>query len=197
MSSDNLLASFKQRITDDKLLQTTFYKVSFQNVPVLSNFNGASNQEIMSDSFDLYCQATDLPGKTLSVLEVKKRGFTLRLPNVVEYSGDWKTTILLNLSLSGYRSLLAWQAVYSDLKKGLGGERGMTTAQAIVTILDNNFNETTTNLNNKLVIYGIFPKEVPTISMKHDASETITVDATFAYSYTNDFGTDDPLASGK
>ena len=189
--SNNVLAKFKNKITADKLLQTTFFRLNFVGtIPVGTGFDKLNIEE-----FDLYCQGTDLPGKTLTNLEIKKRGFTLRLPNVIEYSGEWKTSVLLNMSLSGYKALLGWQNAYSDLRSGLGGMRGATGVNAEVIMLNERFEEAG-GAAGKLIIYDIFPKEVPAISMKHDTSESITVDVTFNYSYTNDFSADgaDPLS---
>lgn len=186
------LSQFKQAITKDKLLQTTYYKVEFQNVPTFENSKelfGSSGSN--AKSFDIYCQATDLPGKKLSVLEVKKHGFTLRMPNVIEYDGTWKTTVLVNLQLEHYRGLLYWQNHYSSLKNDMGGARGFSDATATVTILDNNFQEKA--VGKKIKIYGIFPSEVPALSMKQDSSDYLNADCTFTYSYCDDYLATDPL----
>lgn len=182
------LSKFKEKITQDKLLQTTYYKVSFTGVPVgVADIDGNG-----ADAFDIYCQATDLPGKKLDVLEVKKRGFTLRMPGNVSYEGTWKVSVLVNLNLTHYKKLLKWQSFYSDVAKGMGGARGFSPANGVITLLDNNFNEN--SQAGKLVIYGIFPSEVPALSMKQDVSEYITSDVTFTYSYTSDYNGFDPMA---
>lgn len=185
------LSRFKQAITSDKLLQTTYYKVEFQNVPKYNGTMMLFGSDSGEKSFDLYCQAADLPGKKLTVLEVKKHAFTLRMPNVVEYDGTWKTTVLVNLQLDHYRELLKWQNWYSALNNDVGGERGFCDATATVSILDNNFQ--TKGVGKKLKIYGIFPSEVPALSMKQDSSDYLNADVTFTYSYCDDYSGSDPL----
>lgn len=183
------LSKFKEKITQDKLLQTTYYKVSFTGVPPsVTDIDGNG-----ADAFDIYCQATDLPGRKLDVLEVKKRGFTLRMPGNVSYDGTWKVTVLANLNLTHYKKLLKWQTHYSDIAKGMGGERGFSPANGVITLLDHNFNEN--SAAGKLIIYGIFPSDVPAISMKQDINEYVTSDVTFTYSYTSEYGVaHDPMA---
>lgn len=183
------LSKFKEKITKDKLLQTTYYKVSFTGVPPsVTDIDGNG-----ADAFDIYCQATDLPGRKLDVLEVKKRGFTLRMPGNVSYDGTWKVTVLANLNLTHYKKLLKWQTHYSDIAKGMGGERGFSPANGVITLLDHNFNEN--SAAGKLIIYGIFPSDVPAISMKQDNNEYVTSDVTFTYSYTSEYGVaHDPMA---
>lgn len=185
------LAQFKQKITSDKLLQTTYYRVSFSQLPPnvtdLDKPNGG-------DSFDIYCQSAGLPGKTLENIELKKRGFTLNMPNIVKFSGDWSVKVLTNLNLKHYKLLMQWQNYYSDLRAGTGGNRGFPSAQAVVTLLDNNFNENTKA--GKMVIFGIYPTEVPELQMDQEKSEYLTADVKFKYSYTSELvvGNGDPLA---
>ena len=182
------LSRFKEKITKDKLLQTTYYKVSFTGLPsAVADLDGNG-----SDAFDIYCQATDLPGKKLSVLTVNKRGFKLNMPGNVEYDGTWKVDVLVNMNLTHYKKLLKWQSIYSDIAKGMGGDRGFPSTNGVVTLLDHNFNENTAA--GKLIIYGIFPAEVPNISMKQDTNEYITSSVTFQYSYTSDYNNFDPMA---
>jgi len=182
----NSVAQFKQKITSEKLLQSTYYKVTFNDV------KGAKDNNFELEEFDLFCQGTDLPGKKLGTLEVKRHGFTLRMPGNMEYDGSWKTTVLMDLSLKGYKNLLKWVAYYSSFSNDVGGERGFPSTTATITLLNNNYEETP-GAAGKITIYGIFPTEVPALAMKQDASEYLNVDVTFAYSYTDDFSEKDPV----
>lgn len=174
------VAIFRDKISEKKLLQSTYYKVSFTQLP-----GGVGKDDDFFDTdFDIFCQGTDIPGKKLTTLEVKRHGFTLRMPGNMEYDGSWKTTVLMDLSLQGYQKLLEWVNVYSNWDKEIGGDRGFPSGTAEIKILDNTYNET----SQAITVYGIFPTEVPALSMKQDASEYLNVDVTFAYSYTNDFG---------
>lgn len=183
-TSKNSVARFKQKITSDKLLQSTYYKVTFNDV------KGGDGDDLGLGEFDLFCQGTDLPGKKLGTLEVKRHGFTLRMPGNMEYDGSWKTTVLMDLSLKGYKNLLKWVAYYSTFENDVGGERGFPSTTATITLLNNLYQESNAG---KMTIYGIFPTEVPALAMKQDASEYLNVDVTFAYSYTDDFGGNDPV----
>lgn len=180
------VAQFKQKITDKKLLQSTYYRVVFDSV------KGSEDNNFGLETFDLYCQGTDIPGKKLTTLEVKRHGFTLRMPGNMEYDGSWKTTVLMDLSLVGYKNLLKWVAYYSSFANDVGGERGFPTTTATITLLDNDYKDSKAG---KITVYGIFPTEVPALAMKQDASEYLNVDVTFAYSYTNDFVDGDPLTT--
>lgn len=186
--AENSVARFKEKITKSKLLQSTYYKVVFDGVV------GSKDNNFELGEFDLYCQGTDIPGKKLSTLEVKRHGFTLRMPGNMEYDGSWKTTVLMDLSLTGYKNLLKWVAYYSSFANDVGGERGFPSTTATITLLNNNYLEASGA--GKIKIYGIFPTEVPALAMKQDASEYLNVDVTFAYSYTDDFSETDPVATG-
>lgn len=183
--ANNSVARFKNKITSEKLLQSTYYKVTFDQVV------GGVDKNFGLEEFDLFCQGTDLPGKKLGTLEVKRHGFTLRMPGNMEYDGSWKTTVLMDLSLKGYKNLLKWVAYYSAFENDVGGERGFPSTTATITLLNNLYQEKSSA--GKMTIYGIFPTEVPALAMKQDASEYLNVDVTFAYSYTDDFGEKDPV----
>lgn len=189
--SSQTLSIFKTALSKKKALQEDFYKVSFISVPAGVDFGPDPNQE---DSFDIWCQGTDLPGRKLSFLEIKKHNFTLRMPNRIEYDGTWKTTVLLDMSLSGYKKLLKWQENYSNLKQDVGGKRGFPVGIAKIQILNNLFDAT----GPEMSIYGIFPSDVPVIPFKQDSSNAVTVDVTFTYSYCTDstMNGSDPLGGG-
>lgn len=176
------VATFRDQISSQKLLQSTYYKVSFTKLP-----GGiGSDTSFFNTDFDIFCQGTDIPGKKLGVIEVKRHGFTLRMPGNMEYDGTWKTTVLMDLSLKGYKKLLEWVNVYSNWDTEIGGDRGFPSGTATIQTLDNNYKPTTDQ--PVITIYGIFPTDVPALAMKQDASDYLNVDVTFAYSYTDDFG---------
>lgn len=183
------LATFKQQITTKKLLQEDYFKVHFGNLPT-----GIDENLNLAGGFDIWCQGTDLPGRSLSVLEVKKHNFTLRMPDRITYDGTWTVSVILDLSLTGYKALLKWQRYYSDFKTDMGGERGLPGATGTITLLDNNFNSNEEAKNpaappaGTFKIYGIFPSQVPSISMKQDSSNYLTPQVTFTYSWCDDFG---------
>lgn len=172
------LAKFKQEITTNKLLQEDYFKVHFENLPI-------DNDLDLPSEFDIWCQGADLPGRSLSVLEVKKHNFTLRMPDRITYDGTWNVSVILDLSLTGYKALLAWQRYYSNFETDMGGERGLPSATATITLLDNNFK--TSENAGQFKIYGIFPSQVPNISMKQDSSNYLTPQVTFTYSWCDDF----------
>lgn len=185
------LSVFKTALSAKKALQEDFYRVSFVSVPTGVGFGPDTDPK---DSFDIWCQGTDLPGRKLSVLEIKKHNFSLRMPDRMEYDGSWKTTVLLDMSLSGYQKLMKWQENYSNFGNDVGGNRGFPVGTAEVQVLDNLFQPN----GPKMRIYGIFPSEVPAISFKQDSSNVLTVDVTFTYSYCTDSNMDagDPLGGG-
>lgn len=187
MSTSTTLAKFKQEITTNKLLQEDYFKVSFQNLPKSTTTTKISIDEHLElpSGFDIWCQGADLPGRSLSVLEVKKHNFTLRMPDRITYDGTWTVSIILDLSLKGYKNLLKWQRYYSNFENDMGGERGLPGATATITLLDNNFKELS---GGAFKIYGIFPSQVPSISMKQDSSNYLTPQVTFTYSWCDDFG---------
>lgn len=178
------LAKFKQEITGKKLLQEDYFKIHFEGVPEEDNNLGFKE----APEFDIWCQGTDLPGRSLSVLEVKKHNFTLRMPDRITYDGTWTVSVILDLSLTGYKALLKWQRFYSSLKKDMGGARGFPEATGTVTFLNNNFEVETGKSAGDFKIYGIFPSQVPSISMKQDSSNYLTPQVTFTYSWCDDFG---------
>ncbi len=189
MGTTGTLSVFKSALSKKKALQTDFYKVTFTTIPQDVKFDNSGEE-----SFDIWCQGTDLPGRTLTTLEIKKHGFKLNMPNRIEYDGKWKTTILLDLSLDGYKKLMKWQEIYSSLGKDMGGARGFPSGVAKIQVLDNLFEET----NIAMSVYGIFPTSIPAIQFKQESSETITVDVEFGYSYCSDhtMGSSDPLGGG-
>lgn len=177
------LAKFKQEITSKKLLQEDYFKVHFDGVPgnVTNNLNLGLD---MDGGFDIWCQGTDLPGRSLSVLEVKKHNFTLRMPDRITYDGTWTVSVILDLSLKGYKALLEWQRYYSSFYYDMGGERGLPETKGIITLLDNKFEKSDAG---EFKIYGIFPSQVPSISLKQDSSNYLTPQVTFTYSWCDDF----------
>lgn len=182
------LATFKQQITSRKLLQEDYFKVHFDGVPsvITNNLNLPAE-----GGFDIWCQGTDLPGRSLSVLEVKKHNFTLRMPDRITYDGTWTVSVILDLSLTGYKALLEWQRYYSNFKDDMGGKRGLPQTKGIITLLDNNFKEDGEDgikPAGKFTVYGIFPSQVPSISMRQDSSNYLTPQVTFTYSWCDDFG---------
>lgn len=178
------VAKFKTALTSRKGLQEDFYKVSFENCPI--------NALTGTDEFDLWCQAATIPGRQLSVLEIKKHNFTIRMPDRMTYDGKWSVTVLLDLNLTTYKWLLKWQEYYSNFKNDIGGERGFPTGTAIVTTLDNKFEENTQVKPFK--IFGIFPSNVPNVEFKQDSSGYLNPQVEFTYSYcSNGDSINDPL----
>lgn len=193
MGSSKTLSVFKSALTAKKVLQTDFYKVSFTTVP--SGVGLGKDEKSEDESFDIWCQGTDLPGRTMTVLEIKKHGFKFNMPNRIEYDGKWKTSVLLDMSLDGYKKLLKWQEVYSNFGDDIGGERGFPTGVAQIQLLDNKFEPN----GPAISIYGVFPTSVPAVSFKQDSSEAITVDVEFGYSYCSELGNAgvDPILASK
>lgn len=188
--SKNTLKEFRATLLENqktKLLQKHFYRVTFDNVGSIIDTDDFAGDE----EFDLYCQATSLPNKSMEALEVKKHGFTFRFPSgVINYDGSWSTTILLDVSMEGYKKLLNWFNHYSNLKNGGAGERGFPTATASVHILDNQLQDIDDAI---MTIYGIFPTSVPSVELSQEDPEHATIDVEFAYSYTDDMAKDNPL----
>lgn len=189
--SQETLQKFRATLLESsttKLLQKHFYRVTFDNIKSdkVDTTDFAGGKE-----FDLYCQATSLPNKSMEALEVKKHGFTFRFPSgVINYDGTWSTTILLDVSMEGYKQLLKWFNYYSNLRDGGAGERGFPTAEAKVHILNNQLEDIDDAI---MTIYGIFPTSVPSVELSQEDPEHATIDVEFAYSYTNDMDGGNPL----
>lgn len=204
------LSAFKTKVSSEKIAQQHYYKVSFTNLnnPQASSGNGYNdtidgagynklNSEITDfmndDNFDIWVQATKLPGATITELELKKHNFTFRMPDHLEFDGSWTCDILMDLSWKNYQRLLKWQTAYYDLAKSGGGLRGFPTAVAIVQMLDNKFEDK--NMP-QMKIYGIYPKVVPAIDLSQEASEYIKPSVEFGFSYTDLMSGVDPLTEG-
>jgi hypothetical protein len=193
------LSSFKSVVAGNKLLQQTYYRVKFEGLSSIGNDIGASYtfdkntfDQAYGDStkWDLYVQATKMPGKTLTELELKRHAITFRMPNVVEWDGTWNCTVLLDLSMNMYKTLLAWQSWYSDIRnKDGGGNRGFPNVSATIEILDNNYN----TVKGTMRLYGVYPKNVPALEFSQETSEYIKPDVEFGYSYADDMIANDPI----
>lgn len=209
------LSAFKTKVSSEKIAQQHYYRVSFSklgegqansgkgynatidgagynqfnNDLKISDFQSNSTTD---DNFDIWVQATKLPGATITELELKKHNFTFRMPDHLEFDGSWTCDILMDLSWKNYQRLLKWQTAYYDLAKSGGGLRGFPTAVATVYMLDNKFDDT----NIKMQIYGIYPKVVPAIDLSQEASEYIKPSVEFGFSYTDLMTGKDPLTEG-
>lgn len=195
------LAKFKSLVTDEKLLQQTYYKVTFNGIPNLGNDVAAANggkggkSLLESENWDLYVQATKMPGKTLTELELKRHAITFRMPNVVEWDGTWNCTVLLDLSMNMYKTLLAWQSVYSNLRvHDGGGARGFPPVTATIQILDNTYNPKS---GVKMTLYGVYPKNVPALEFNQETNEYVKPDIEFGYSYADDMIDSNPVGDDK
>lgn len=194
----NRLGQFVEKISTDKLLQQTYFKVefNFSGAPAwLSKLTSSVND---SNSFDIYVQGTTLPGKRISTLELKKHNITIRMPGNVEYDGTWTCELLIDNKLINYRALLAWQNYYSSVARSGGGERGFPVATAKIYILDSYYN---TVDKGKLVqtLYGVYPTNVPELTFSQEGNEYIKPSIEFAYSWSDDVGllSQTPGKSGK
>lgn len=204
------LSAFKTKVSSEKIAQQHYYKVSFTNLndpQALSGngyndkIDGAGYDKLKSeitdfmndDNFDIWVQATKLPGATITELELKKHNFTFRMPDHLEFDGSWTCDILMDLSWKNYQRLLKWQTAYYDLAKSGGGLRGFPTAVAMVQMLDNKFESK--NMP-QMKIYGIYPKVVPAIDLSQEASEYIKPSVEFGFSYTDLMSGVDPLTEG-
>lgn len=204
------LSAFKTKVSSEKIAQQHYYKVSFTNLnePQASSGNGYNDKidgagydklkseitDFMNDdNFDIWVQATKLPGATITELELKKHNFTFRMPDHLEFDGSWTCDILMDLSWKNYQRLLKWQTAYYDLAKSGGGLRGFPTAVAMVQMLDNKFESK--NMP-QMKIYGIYPKVVPAIDLSQEASEYIKPSVEFGFSYTDLMSGVDPLTEG-
>lgn len=184
------LSTFKDLVTAKPLLQQTYYKVSFDNLSFIGT-DGIPSSNVLGQYWDIYVQSSKMPGKTLTELELKRHAITFRMPNVVEWDGSWNCTVLLDLSMTGYKQLLRWQSWYSDIhnEHDGGGARGFPKVTAKVEIL-NNYYEPTGHI---MTLYGIYPKVVPALEFNQETSEYIKPDIEFGYSYADDMLKINPL----
>lgn len=204
------LSTFKTKVSSEKIAQQHYYRVSFSNLGTrqvtgdtgyndtidsagYKQFNDLKISDFESgDNFDIWVQATKLPGATITELELKKHNFTFRMPDHLEFDGSWTCDILMDLSWKNYQRLLKWQTAYYDLAKSGGGLRGFPTATATVHMLNNKFVDT----DIKMQIFGIYPKVVPAIDLSQEASEYIKPSVEFGFSYTDLMTGKDPLTEG-
>lgn len=209
------LSAFKTKVSSEKIAQQHYYRVSFSKLGEsqaasgkgyndtidsagYNQFNDISIKDFEStketdDNFDIWVQATKLPGATITELELKKHNFTFRMPDHLEFDGSWTCDILMDLSWKNYQRLLKWQTSYYDLAKSGGGLRGFPTAIATVQMLNNKFESE--NMP-QMKIYGIYPKVVPAIDLSQEASEYIKPSVEFGFSYTDLMTGKDPLTEG-
>ena len=208
------LGTFKTAVSALKLAQQHFYKVSIKGLdtahPATAGLGGKLDERSMSNTndskpsslttttnggtsynFDIWVQATKLPGATLTELELKKHNFTFRMPDHLEFDGSWSCDVLMDLSYNNYKKLLNWQSAYYNLKKDGGGLRGFPTAIATVSLLSNDFVTELTHMN----IYGLYPKVVPAIDLSQEASEYVKPTIEFGYSYTDFMTGNDPVSN--
>lgn len=209
------LGTFKTAVSKLKLAQQHFYKVSIQGLggkgsehPNSPGLGGSLDERSMNNSedfkpsklttttnggdsydFDIWVQATKLPGATLTELELKKHNFTFRMPDHLEFDGSWTCDVLMDLSYSNYKKLLNWQSAYYNIQKDGAGLRGFPVATAKVSLLSNDFSNEIAYMN----IYGLYPKVVPAIDLSQEASEYIKPTIEFGYSYTDLMMGNDPL----
>lgn len=205
------LGKFKDKVSSEKIAQQHYYRVSFTNLGDSQSKGGntqgynatldeagykkiSQNINVLQsdDQFDIWVQATKLPGATITELELKKHNFTFRMPDHLEFDGSWTCDILMDLSWQNYKRLLKWQTAYYDLAKNGGGLRGFPKATAVVQMLDNSFADIA---NAKMQIFGIYPKVVPAIDLSQEASEYIKPSVEFGFSYTDLMTGSDPLNS--
>lgn len=181
------LSSFKTLVTDKPLLQQTYYRVSFEG---LNNIHVGVGDPVDGGKWDLYVQSSKMPGKNLTELELKRHAITFRMPNVVEWDGAWNCTVLLDLSMDMYSTLLRWQREYSDVFQfDAGGERGFPKVNAYIEILDNKYNGTGKGMR----LYGIYPRNIPALEFNQETSEYIKPDVEFGYSYADDMVGSNPI----
>jgi hypothetical protein len=94
-----------------------------------------------------------------------------------------------------YKTLLAWQSWYSNLRvHDGGGARGFPPVTATIQILDNNYEEKS---GVKMTLYGVYPKNVHALEFNQETSEYVKPDIEFGYSYADDMIDSNPVGDVK
>ncbi len=184
------LKNFTEEIAANRVRQQHQFMISIFNVS--QNFTMTGDINKLGSNFDLYVQSTSLPERTLTDYELKKHGFTFRMPDILEFPGEWNTSMLLDQNMDIMRNLTRWQEGFSSLSNNMGGERFYGIAEAKVYALDHNMKKMSTD--QTIVIKGLFPKTIPTVELTHEGTEVIKPDITWTYQYWYFESEGDPLA---
>ncbi len=189
--ANNSLAAFSNKISSKGVKQSYMFQVLFTNLP-----NGVAGDELNSkgngsDGFNLWVMASKLPGVKLTTNEIKRNNITVQLPSTVEPVQDWTCDVLLDMNMSIYSSLRKWVAYFSDLATGGAGARGVPTTNAYVDMLDAGGNAVA---NQRYVLRGIFPVDVPDIDLTHDNGDLVKLSVAWKFQYSYLASDGDPFS---
>ena len=131
--------------------------------PYTLNQLTSTDSKNIENNLTFFAQSTSLPQSELTTTEVTYFAQTFKFPGIVNYTNEWNVTILLDQQLSIYRQLKAWQEMMASIVRNSGGNKTIPDVRGDLQLL-NNYGQ---QIDRRYTIEGIFPTDLPAISMKY------------------------------
>ena len=141
-------------------------------------FDNASNPD---ENFTYYAQSGSIPKFTIQKASIPFYATDFRTPTVIQYNHDWIVKILLEQDMIMYEKLRAWMKLMTSLENSGGGIKTIPNINMRISLM----NSEHTHFTSSYVMTGIWPVEIPQISLKYENTSTqpLAIDCKFKYQY--------------
>lgn len=141
-------------------------------------FDNSSNPD---ENFTYYAQSGSIPKFTVNKAAVNYYATEFRTPTVIQYEHDWSVKILLEQDMIMYEKLRTWMKLMTNLENSGGGIKTIPNINMRISLM----NAEHTYFTTSYVMVGIWPTQIPKISLKYESgsSQAMTLDCKFKYQY--------------
>lgn len=156
------------KIEDFKAALTNGYRPNLYQMEVLG----------MPEKFVFLCKATQIPGKTIGIVEAPYLGMKAKLAGDVVFEDLTVTTIMDN-DFAVRNSLEVWAETIKANEAAIGLESALYKRTANVVALDNNGGEIA-----QYTFIGIWPSTLSPVELSYETNDTLAeYTVTFTYDY--------------
>ncbi len=163
------------------------------NYQFVAEFHGLDSSWGISDSVDAennisyYIQSANIPGVTLTTVNVPFLGTEFRSPGVKQFQHTWNCNILLVQNFKIYDGFRRWQEHISSLKLDGGGDRAIPDVNVRISILD----PTSQYKNKSFVLEGVWVQSVGNLALAYkqgggDIQNRFPIALRYQYVYKDD-----------
>lgn len=137
-----------------------------------------------------YVKSSSIPAVELTDQEVSFLSQKFVVPKTIKFGDTWDVKVICTQDMRQYKSLLAWQDYYSDIRNNGGGNKVVPNVDAHVCLLDGSHQ----NVVKEIILKGVFPTNIPKIQMQYgNQTQIADFSCTFTYQYLYDKVDGDPL----
>jgi phage tail-like protein len=156
------------RIEDFKSALTNGYRPNLYQMEVMG----------MPEKFVYMCKATQLPGKTIGIVEAPYLGMKAKLAGDVTYE-DLTVTVIMDNDFAVHTALEIWMQTAKANEAAIGLDAALYKRTAEVIALDNTGKEIT-----QYSFIGAWPSSVAPVDLSYETNDTLAeYVVTFTYDY--------------